>query len=177
MGLDISQKAIEACKESAKRLDLHNVSFKQIDFLRYVPKRRFDIVLCLEVIEHLKEDKHAVAKIFKLLKPDGLVILSTPSKNAPLYRIGYSKGFDKRVGHLRRYDKTALISIFKKEGFNVLAIKETEGLLRNFLFLNPYAGKLIRFIRFPISIAINYIDNLLLTLFGESDIFIISQKP
>lgn len=177
MGIDISQNAIDVCNKSAEILGLKkNLLFKKMNYPDESPSGKFDSVLCLEVIEHLTDDKLAVKKIFLLLKPGGVAIISTPSKNAPLYRFGYAREFDKRVGHLRRYTVQELTKMFIDEGFEILEIKRTEGIIRNFLFLNPFAGKIIRFIKFFIVDIVSFIDQLSLVLFGESDLFIVVRK-
>lgn len=177
VGIDISQRAVESARESAKLMDLKNVKFEAMEFPHKVPGGNYDYVLCSEVLEHLPDDKHAMKKIFNLLNKKGIAILSTPSKNAPLYKLGYASGFDKRVGHLRRYTVEELKDIAKNAGFTVIATEKTEGVLRNFLFLNPIAGKLIRFIKFSLVDIVSFLDYISLKLFGESQIFIVVQKP
>lgn len=177
LGIDVSEIAIESSKKSAAILSIKNAWFETMNFPIDTPKGKYDIILCFEVIEHLKKDQLAINRIFNMLKAGGIIILSTPSLNAPLFRMGYAKRFDEKVGHLRRYNVEQLSSMFKTEGFKILEIKKTEGILRNFLFLSSYAGWLIRFIKFPFSLVVEKIDDIFLALFGESDIFIIAQKP
>ena len=100
----------------------------------------------------------------------------TPSKNAPLYRLGLTKDFDKRVGHLRRYREKELLDQIKYAGFNIIEIKKNEGILRNFLYTNSIAGNAIRFIKFFIVDLISYLDNLSMLIFGESDFIVIAKK-
>jgi 2-polyprenyl-3-methyl-5-hydroxy-6-metoxy-1,4-benzoquinol methylase len=175
-GIDISDIAINSCKETAKELNISNIKFNVLDFPRTIPNEKFDAVVCFEVIEHLKNDQLALKKINDLLKPGGLLILSTPSSNAPLHKLGYSDSFDKRVGHLRRYKIDDLVRMFESNGFSIIETNKTEGLFRNFLFLNPIAGKLVRFLKYPIYLVFNIFDQISLTLFGESDIFIIAKN-
>ncbi len=177
LGIDISQSAIQASKDSAKRLALKNVKFKKMDFPNQLPTEKYDVILCFEVIEHLIDDKLALVSIYNLLKPKGILLLSTPSINAPLHRLGFTKTFDIKVGHLRRYDSDQLVSLFKERGFKVISTKKTEGMIRNFLFINNYLGKLVRFIKYPISLFVEIIDNFSLALFGESDILVVATKP
>lgn len=177
LGIDISQNAIIACKKSAKAIGLKNIRFQRITFPQSVPNEKFDYIICSEVLEHLKDDNLALKKIYLLLKNGGLAFISTPSKNAPLYRLGYAKNFDEKVGHIRRYTVENLIEQCKSLGFTIVATKKTEGVLRNFLFLNPIAGKLIRFIKFFQSDIITFFDEISLRLFGESQIIVIIQKP
>jgi len=180
LGIDISGKAVEACRESSQALGLeYRLNFEKLNFPKEKPSGKFDLVICSEVLEHLKNDQKAVKVIFGLLRPGGVAIISTPSKNAPLYRIGFAKEFDKEVGHLRRYSLKELKILVGKTGFVVLETIKTEGILRNFLFLNPIADKLVRVLNKigALSDIITFMDRLTIPVFGESDIFITAQKP
>jgi ubiquinone/menaquinone biosynthesis C-methylase UbiE len=44
------------------------------------PENSFDFVLCTEVIEHIADSQKALESIKKILKADGILILSTPQK-------------------------------------------------------------------------------------------------
>ncbi|MEK7064712.1 MAG: hypothetical protein AAB973_03855, partial [Patescibacteria group bacterium] len=59
----------------------------------------------------------------------------------------------------------------------ILKIKKTEGLLRNLLYTKKSLGFLIKFIRGPLTSIFLIMDNLTIPLLGESDIFVIAQKP
>lgn len=177
LGIDISRSSINACREGAKNLGLKEKAvFKVVDFPREKLNRKFDIVICSEVLEHIEEDEKAVEEIYNLLTPGGLLIISVPSKNAPLYSLGYAKKFDIKVGHLRRYNCQELNDLCRRAGFNIIETRRTEGLLRNFLFLNPLVGKTIKFIRGPISGSVTALDNVILKFFGESQIFVVARK-
>lgn len=176
MGLEISKKAVDKANQSAKLLQLNNVIFKKNNFLDSKLNSKFDTITCFEVIEHLSNDKLALDKMNTLLKTNGLLILSTPSKNAPMHKLGLAKEFDKRVGHLRRYTEDELRKLFKEANFEVIQVIKTEGIIRNFLFLNPIAGKFVRFIKWKLVDVVSYLDNISMKLFGESDIFVIAKK-
>jgi len=176
LGVDISSKAIKECSVSTKSLGLEHLNFKQLDFPNKYPNEKFDVVILTEVIEHLEDDKKTLMVINKLLKPNGLIILSTPSNTAPLHRLGVTKKFDKDVGHLRRYSLEEIARLVKKSGFKIIETKKTEGILRNFLFINPVAGKLIRFIKYFISDIVTVADNSTVPLFGYSNIIIVARK-
>lgn len=177
LGIDISEKAINAATKSAELLQLKNTSFKRVNFPKEAPRGIYDFIICSEVIEHIHDDKLALKKMFNLLKKGGILFISTPSINAPLYKLGLTTAFDRRVGHLRRYTVEELVKKSSHTGFNILGTEKTEGIIRNFLFLNPAAGKFVRFIKFFLSDLVTYFDNISLKFFGESNIFIILQKP
>jgi 2-polyprenyl-3-methyl-5-hydroxy-6-metoxy-1,4-benzoquinol methylase len=49
-----------------------------------LPAHSFDLILCTEVIEHISDSKSALCGMHNLLKPGGLLILSTPQRYSPL---------------------------------------------------------------------------------------------
>ena len=73
-GIDLGAENISVAKEYAKshklKIEYLNVDIKQL-------KEKYDIVLCLEVLEHLDNLTEFIAELKKLLKPNGIVIFST----------------------------------------------------------------------------------------------------
>ncbi len=176
-GIDISKKAIQACKDSAKNLNIENVEFEMCEFPKEIPTGKYDLVFFSEVIEHLPNDGLALREIHKLLNPGGILFLSTPSKNAPLYRLGYAKKFDKEVGHLRRYTSEEIEKKLKKTNYLIVNVYKTESILRNFLFLNHTAGSLIRIInKLHLGGFVTIVDAFCCFLTGESQIIIIATR-
>lgn len=57
----------------------------------------FDSVVALNVIEHVEDDVLFISNCYKLMKQGGVLVLL-----APAYNILYN-GFDKNLGHIRRY--------------------------------------------------------------------------
>ena len=72
IGIDISRKAIDSCKKSAKALKLKDRTqficntIEQIKF-----RRKFDLIICSEIIEHIPNDKAFLKRVYKLLKNIG----------------------------------------------------------------------------------------------------------
>jgi len=172
-GIDISKKAIKIARENAKRLHLENVTFFNEDIQSFNFNQKFDLVICSEVLEHLSHDIKVLKKIRKLMKKDGHLLISVPSTNAPLYRWGLAKTFDKKVGHIRRYNLDSLMKTLIKLNFKIIKTEKSEGLLRNSLFIFDFLGKIIRFIRGPLVNLFTFFDRIFINLLGESQIFIV----
>jgi len=178
-GIEISEKAIDISQKSLRVFNLKGrVKFICGDFLKLKFRRTFSFVICSEVLEHLKDDNAAIKKILNLVKKDGLVMITVPSKNAPLIKFGVIKKFDERSGHLRRYYLDDLKHLIEKNRFKVIFSKKTEGILRNSLFVFKFGRLIIRVAnRFGfISDIITFLDDISLNLFGESQIIIIATK-
>ena len=73
----------------------------------------FDTIICMGVIEHIKNDQKALANMGQLLVPGGRLIIFTPALPG-LY--GES---DSSIGHYRRYGKRELEQKLIGAGFRV----------------------------------------------------------
>jgi 2-polyprenyl-3-methyl-5-hydroxy-6-metoxy-1,4-benzoquinol methylase len=49
-----------------------------------LPEKHFDLILCTEVVEHIPDSASAIAGMHRLLKPGGILVLSTPQRWSPL---------------------------------------------------------------------------------------------
>ena len=75
----------------------------------------FDFLSVLDVIEHIKEDISAISEMSRILKKNGILIISVP------HRMKYYTNQDRLIGHYRRYEINQLISNFNK--FNLMNLK------------------------------------------------------
>jgi 2-polyprenyl-3-methyl-5-hydroxy-6-metoxy-1,4-benzoquinol methylase len=92
-------------------IDLQHPSFANE---YYLLKEKYDSIFLLNVIEHLADDRAAIENCRFLLKKDGQLIVL-----APAYSWLYC-GFDKELGHYRRYTAKNLSAIFSTDQFSVL---------------------------------------------------------
>jgi 2-polyprenyl-3-methyl-5-hydroxy-6-metoxy-1,4-benzoquinol methylase len=65
-----------------------NAEFIKMRFppLQFVAFNSYDVVICFQTIEHIKNDETFLKDIFRVLKPGGKLILSTPNKKMSLTR-------------------------------------------------------------------------------------------
>lgn len=176
-GIDISSSAIRICNNAKKSSSILNAKFTQSSVERISRNHhKYDLVVCTEVIEHITDDRKFVRDLSRLLVKDGILLLSTPSRNAPLYKMGLLKNFDKEVGHLRRYTKDELIFLLQDNGFIVTEIVGIEGIFRNALFTLPLVGNIIRLIKGPFVPLFHTIDEYIVRIFGESNFIVLAKN-
>jgi SAM-dependent methyltransferase len=79
-------------------------------------EERFDIVCAFDVLEHIEDDRGALAQWLRHLRPGGRLLISVPS--GP-HRFGVQ---DEYVGHFRRYDRAGLVEILGQAGLRDLEV-------------------------------------------------------
>ena len=76
----------------------NNSKIKIIDKNIYSIDEKFDAIIYLHVLEHIKNDKNEIKEAAKRLNKDGVLIIMVPA-----HQKMYSN-LDKAVGHFRRYE-------------------------------------------------------------------------
>ena len=80
VGVDIDGNASSVAKQASTR---GNVDFAQMDCRRTgFRDRSFDVVVAFEFLEHIHEQTQFIEEIARILKGDGTLIVSTPSREA-----------------------------------------------------------------------------------------------
>ncbi len=78
---------------------------------------RFDSVVCLDVLNHVRDDEEAMAEIAQVLVDGGQLIVAAPAFPGLLGKR------DRSLGHLRRYTKAGLKMLLERHGFSVTTIR------------------------------------------------------
>lgn len=95
--------ADEKSVQGISKIDLVHPEFEKVyaDLLE-----SFDGLFALNVVEHIKDDKLAIANCKKLLRPGGRMVILVPA-----YQTLYNT-FDVALEHYRRYNKASLKKLF-----------------------------------------------------------------
>lgn len=100
--IDIDQTLIEKFK-NGNNANV-NAGYGDIEKGEYFFKEKaFDTIVCINVLEHIRNDTKALENMFKLLKDKGSLILLVPINNFLYGEI------DKSIGHFRRYNPKDLL--------------------------------------------------------------------
>ncbi len=85
LAIDQSKKLINEAKKRAKSKKLKiDYQYQSIKSLR-AKRVKFDIILCMEVIEHVQDYRSFIKLAFECLKTDGLIVFSTINKSILSY--------------------------------------------------------------------------------------------
>ncbi len=106
--LDFSHDALKFCDSmNLKRLIRADAQSLPVQ------DESFEHVFCFDIIEHLENDTQALREMYRVLRPGGRVLLTTPA-----YKFLWSS-FDDLNWHKRRYTKRELKKILRDADFNI----------------------------------------------------------
>jgi len=130
--------------ENSKKLGFKS---KQADFNNPLPFRNnyFDVVACLEVIEHVPNAELLLKEAYRILKPNGLLVISTPNIAWGPYRLltllGYppnNEGF-----HFRFFTHKTLKEKVTSQGFSIKGDSSFIPVILANRILNHFSKKLL----------------------------------
>ncbi len=111
-GLDIMPEAVAYGKQRG----IDNVQVHDLHQPWPFEEKSADAVVMLDVIEHVKYPEQVLNHAAKILKQDGILVLTVPA-----YQWLYGD-WDRALGHHRRYTKKELLEQTKHAGFETLKI-------------------------------------------------------
>ena len=104
-GIDIDPEAILFCR-------LKGFEVIQSDVLASnLKKESFDIIVAMDVIEHIQDDVKAISALKNLLKKDGKLLITVPA--LPCLWSSFDEEGD--YPHFRRYTKKTLTNLFRMQ--------------------------------------------------------------
>ncbi len=78
-GVDVKREQIDDCNDFFGRAGLENAVFEVADLTEFAEPDKYDLVLCVDVMEHIEEDVKVLKNYYKSLKKGGMLLISTPS--------------------------------------------------------------------------------------------------
>jgi ubiquinone/menaquinone biosynthesis C-methylase UbiE len=82
-GVDLSEAMVAYAREHYDPDRFRVGDIEQIPF----PDNTFDAVMCLGVMEYLEKDEHALREMWRVLKPGGHAVITTPSLVCPFFHM------------------------------------------------------------------------------------------
>lgn len=135
---------IEAERAAEARVDTPHALVAAAEALPY-PTNTFDTLLSHEVIEHVQDDRRAVAEMIRVLKPGGRAVIFAPNRwypfethghywrgryhfgNTPLINYLPDALRDKLAPHVRVYTRRGLLRLFDGQPAHVVAYRRIYG--------------------------------------------------
>ena len=79
LAVDVKEEQVADCNAFFNRIGKSQVKFEVGDLVTFVQPEKFDLVLCVDVMEHIEEDVQVLTNYCNSLKTGGMLLISTPS--------------------------------------------------------------------------------------------------
>lgn len=129
IGVDVNEKYLDYNLKKGKISKKILSDISKMD----LPDNFADVIVITEVLEHLTNPEKQIKEIFRILKPNGIVISSVPydtnlSLWKPLFALqclyqGNIKGneyYKQKCGHINNFSKRKIAKLFINQGLKIL---------------------------------------------------------
>jgi SAM-dependent methyltransferase len=101
---------------------------QQVNLTAYIPKDKFNLILAIDILEHIKDDMQVLRNFRKVLAKGGKLIISSPSN--------FDKSAKFTAEHVRPgYSKEEIISKLERAGFRIVSFEHSYGKWGHFAWL------------------------------------------
>ncbi len=173
-GVDVKEEQIADCNNFFSQIGRNNVTFAYADLTAFTDASVYNLILSVDVMEHILEDVLVFRNFYASLKTGGMVLISTPSDQGGSdvhdhdeddsfieehvrdgYNIGEIQDKLKLAGFSRtearyQYGKPGQLSWRLSMKYPILALGKT----KLFFILLPF----YYLVTFPICLVLNYLD-------------------
>jgi SAM-dependent methyltransferase len=95
-----------------------------LEAVRDEPAARYDVICLIEVIEHIERPAETIALVARLLRPGGLLILTTGNMQGPVPRAqGVNYGYCVPEIHVSLFNPTALAKLYQRHGLQPIRFR------------------------------------------------------
>ena len=165
VGLELNSTEVRVCNRLASDEGLTNLTFVE-EIPETYRGEPFDLVYCLDVLEHIRDDVSAVRAIRDSLRPGGVLLAHVPSRyymetDGRLHTVPDEEAWKINPGHVRNgYTTDEMFRLLQAAGLSDLDVVPTQG--RPIAYANRLARKVERFA--PLKLVILPIVDLLTLL-------------
>lgn len=115
-GLDLSEELLEQAAKRVPEAKLFNGELKDTQF----PSEAFDVVIAINLLEHVLNPKELIEEVNRILRPGGVFLFKTVRIDSMLAK---KRGFDwdhlKWPGHFVWFTRKTLLSMLNNSGYTV----------------------------------------------------------
>lgn len=126
IGGDIDKYKIQSCKTFGNELNIKNVKFEYLNIAKTNDKGKYDLIVCIDVLEHIHDYKLVLRNFSKLLKSRGCLYIHVPQPNQKRIFSSLKDWHHEDHAH-EGIAKNVLENTLKRLGLKIIESKETFG--------------------------------------------------
>jgi len=110
LAVDVKEEQVDDCNKFFKSVGAENVKFEIGDLTKFVNPSAYDLVLSVDVMEHILEDVQVFKNFVASMKPGAMLLISTPS--------------DQGGSDVHGDDDASFIEEHVRDGYNIREIED-----------------------------------------------------
>jgi len=114
ISIDLDESVIERAKARNPNDSYFKIDITKKEDIDKLKKYPIDTILCVNVLEHIEDDKQAIENMMSLLKPEGNLLLFVPAFGSI-----YNK-LDELAGHYRRYNRSSIKKLVENQSYQIV---------------------------------------------------------
>jgi SAM-dependent methyltransferase len=125
-GIDINEEKLKMATKIKEKFGCKNLEFEKMDLSVDSTAEKFDLVLLLQVIEHIEDDRKTLIRIGEIMNSGGHLIITAPNSESKI--INWSKKYVSVKGHFRDgYKVSELAKLLTDANFNIDEVRFLSG--------------------------------------------------
>ena len=118
--VDLKTDYMDSFAHYAKNVGWQNFTIEQADLVDYTPKESFDLIIAIDILEHIEDDEQVLQNFRKVLVQGGKLIISSPSN--------FDESAKFTAEHVRAgYSKEDICSKLERADFNIISFEYSYG--------------------------------------------------
>ena len=118
--VDLKTDYMDSFAHYAQDIGWEDFTAKQADLAEYVPSKSFDLIIAIDILEHIENDEQVLQNFRKVLEKGGRLIISSPSN--------FDESAKFTAEHVRPgYSKEEISSKLERAGFNIKSFEYSYG--------------------------------------------------
>lgn len=119
LGVDIRKEVIEASTHIRDKIQANNVEFRHASIENLEIMDSFDLILCIDILEHIEDDMGTLRVLYNAASPGGILVLHVPARHRryPVWK--KSRNFDVETHVRNGYSPDEIRDKVKHAGFRI----------------------------------------------------------
>jgi cyclopropane fatty-acyl-phospholipid synthase-like methyltransferase len=127
-GVDVDGEHVVACQARLRATPLPNLTFALADLTASLGTEAYDLIYNVDVLEHITDDRAALANLAQALRPGGSLIIHTPLASQRHWLGRFNVDRCPRADHVRQgYDEQDLQTKVQESGLEITSVRYTHG--------------------------------------------------
>ncbi|MBN1999981.1 methyltransferase domain-containing protein [candidate division KSB1 bacterium] len=135
VGLEVDAEQVADCNTYARKRGLTNITFIVQDLETFIAERKYDVILCSHILEHIHNDLKVISAMYSSLNDKGILIIYVPTSEErvlpwlgrSIHQMVKASGDKYPHQHVRYYTLGELVGKLKRNHFMIKYSKITYG--------------------------------------------------